>query len=80
MLPDRLTCTPRDRTGATGLAGADGAGEPRRADRYRSRRTGSSIVPGRPIAEIDAVELAEDTELLATVRQAYEDNEPLPLR
>jgi hypothetical protein len=36
--------------------------------------------PRPAIAEIDAVELAEDTELLATVRQAYEDNEPLPLR
>ena len=35
---------------------------------------------GRPIASIDGVGLAEDNELLGTVRHAYEANGPQPLR
>ncbi|HJW35149.1 MAG TPA: aminotransferase class IV, partial [Actinomycetes bacterium] len=48
--------------------------------RFRSAVLMNSIVPGRPITGIDGVGLAEDEKLLATVRHAYEGNEPQPLR
>jgi branched-subunit amino acid aminotransferase/4-amino-4-deoxychorismate lyase len=48
--------------------------------RFRSAVLMNSIVPGRPVASIDGVGLAEDSELLATMRHAYEGNQPQPLR
>jgi hypothetical protein len=48
--------------------------------RFRSAVLMNSIVPGRPLAAIDGVELPGDTELLDAVRRAYLGSEEQPLR
>jgi branched-subunit amino acid aminotransferase/4-amino-4-deoxychorismate lyase len=47
---------------------------------FRSAVLMNSIVPGQPVVAVDGVELPEDRELLATVRQAYESHPGQPLR
>jgi branched-subunit amino acid aminotransferase/4-amino-4-deoxychorismate lyase len=48
--------------------------------RFRSAVLMNSIVPGRPLAAIDGVELPGDTELLDVVRRAYLGSQEQPLR
>lgn len=48
--------------------------------RFRSAVLMNSIVPGRPLAAIDGVELPGNTELLDVVRRAYLGSQEQPLR